>query len=281
MRTMWRTPVLCVAMITGLGAFVSVSPVQAGLAGEESASRSVVDRTIKDPDIIESSGLARSRYSRARLWTHNDSGGGPLIYALGEDGRTRAQFRLNDASHRDWEGMAAGRHSGKSYLFIGDIGDNGSSRSSIFVHRVREPRLSTNDHTLNPRTFEFRYPNGAHNAETLMVRPGSLRIYIVTKGKQEPGAIFAAPRHPTTKRVNTLRRIGPAPAGMADGVFLDRQRFLLRGYVSGWLYRSFDATPKRFALPVKGESVTDSWRKRSIYVGSEGRYSKIWRVRLP
>ena len=240
-----------------------------------------VERTLKDPAIVESSGLARSRYSDTRLWTHNDSGGGTTIFAIAESGRTKARFELTGASHRDWEGMASAKRSGVSYLFVGDIGDNGSKRSNIYVHRVREPRPGASGRSLKPVTYAFKYPDGPHNAETLMVKPGSLRIYVVTKGKKQPGAIYAAQRSLSTKRVNVLRKVGPAPAGMADGVFLDKSRFVLRGYESGWLYRDVDANPKRFPLPIKGESITTAWRKNYLFVGSEGRYSQVWRVRLP
>ncbi len=242
---------------------------------------SVVERTIKDPAIVESSGLARSRYSGTRLWTHNDSGGGSTIYALGASGKTTARFELSGASHLDWEGMARASRRGISYLFVGDIGDNGEKRASIFVHRVREPKPGAKRRSLNPTSYEFRYPDGAHNAETLMVKPKSLRIYVVTKSKQQTGAIYAAPALLSTKRVNVLHRIRSAPAGMADGVFLDRGRFILRGYVSGWFYRNMGATPRRFPLPEKGESITSDWQKNHILIGSEGRYSDIWKVRLP
>lgn len=246
-----------------------------------SLAASSVERTIKDPAIVESSGLARSHLRPSRLWTHNDSGGGPIIFALGRTGRTTARYTLRGASHLDWEGMASAQRRGVSYLFVGDIGDNGARRSSVFVHRVREPKPGGHRRLLDPKTFEFKYPDGAHNAETLMVRPGSTRIYIVTKGKKVPGSVYVAPRVPSSKRVNVLRRVGPAPAGMADGVFLDRHRFILRGYEGGWLYRKIGARPVRFALPIKGESITKGSRARQVLIGSEGRYSDIWRVSLP
>lgn len=263
-------------IVTSIG-LVTLPPPLASASG----SGSSVERTLKDPAIVESSGLARSRYSKTRLWTHNDSGGGATIFAIAASGRTKARFELSGASHSDWEGMASAKRGKVSYLFVGDIGDNGSKRSNIYVHRVREPRPGVSGRSLKPVTYAFKYPDGPHNAETLMVKPGSLRIYVVTKGKKVPGAIYAASRSLSTKKVNVLRKVGPAPAGMADGVFLDRSRFILRGYEGGWLYRDFGADPKRFPLPIKGESITTSWRKKHVLIGSEGRYSQVWRVRLP
>ena len=82
--------------------------------------------TIADSAINESSGLVASRTNSGAYWTHNDSGGGPFIYALDTNGETLGTFRVNGATNRDWEDIAAGpgpQH-GRSYLYIGDIGDN-------------------------------------------------------------------------------------------------------------------------------------------------------------
>jgi hypothetical protein len=241
----------------------------------------VVVRTMTDPRIVESSGLARSHFNDTRLWTHNDSGGGNTIYAIGRSGRTTATYQLANARTWDWEAMGSARHRGVNYLFVGEIGDNRSQKASIFVYRVREPRPSAPNGTLRPRGYEFRYPDGSHDAEALLVRPGSMRIYIVTKVKNGSGHIYRAPKHPSTKRVNRLQRVGTAPSGITDGVFLDHRRFVLRGYGSAWLYRSFGARAKQFAMPHSGESITTTWRRGYVFTGHEGRNSDIWRVPLP
>ena len=104
---------------------------------------------------------------------------------------------------------------------------------------------------------------------------------MVTKVKDQPGHIYVAPKHPSVKRVNPLKRIGTVPSGITDGVFLDHGRFVLRGYGSAWLYRSFGARPKQFPLPHSGESITGTWRRGSVFIGHEGRFSDIYRVSLP
>ncbi|MDH4159516.1 MAG: hypothetical protein OEV62_04610 [Actinomycetota bacterium] len=250
---------------------------QAATAG----STGVVVRTMSDPRIVESSGLARSNFNTTRLWTHNDSGGGNIIYAIGRTGRTTATYRLANARSWDWEAMASARRNGVNYLFVGDIGDNRTWKDTIFVHRVREPKPSAPNGTLHPKSYEFRYPDGSHDAETLMVRPGSTRIYIVSKVRSASGHVYVAPKHPSVKRVNRLKRIATVPSGITDGVFLDRKRFVLRGYGSAWLYRSIGARPKQFSLPHSGESITRTWRRGSVFIGHEGRNSDIWRVPLP
>lgn len=239
-----------------------------------------LDRTLQDPAIVESSGLARSAYVSGRLWTHNDSGGGTTIYAVDARGRTSARFSLGNASHKDWEAMASAKLGTVNYLYVGDIGDNGKKRTSIFVHRVREPAASATTGVLTPETYEFKYADGKHNAEGMLVHPTTHRIYIVTKATSGAG-IYAAPTTLSRTSVNVLRRVASAPPGMSDAVFLDDGRFMLRGYISGWLYRSFGSVPSRFPLPLKGESVTTGFSSGNVFIGSEKPYSKVYKVTLP
>ncbi len=53
-------------------------------------------------------------------------------------------FRVTGAQARDWEDISIGPgpQRGKSYLYIGDIGDNNEARSEIVVYRVAEPTLT-------------------------------------------------------------------------------------------------------------------------------------------
>jgi hypothetical protein len=274
--------VLLASGAIGPSTVAQAQPVGTAAATKVAHTAATKVRTLQDPRITESSSLARSRYKKGRWWTANDSGGGTTLYAIGKSGRTVRTFNLTGASHRDWEGMARSVIGGVSYLYVGDIGDNGKKRSSIFVHRVKEPKPGRASGSLTKyKTYEFRYPDGAHNAEGLMVQPGTHRIFIVSKVKGAPGAIYRAPSTPSTTGVNTLTRIRSAPAGMSDAVFLRDGRFVLRGYVNGWLYSSMSATPRGFALPLKGESITQARNHNYVLVGSEHRFSSIWKVRLP
>ena len=100
--------------------------------------------TIKEKSISESSGLVASRSTPGVYWTHNDSGDGPFIYAFDTHGDSRGIFRVTGAQARDWEDIAAGPgpQANKSYLYIGDIGDNNKTRDEVIVYRVAEPTLN-------------------------------------------------------------------------------------------------------------------------------------------
>ena len=102
---------------------------------------------IKDQSITESSGLVASRTNPGAYWTHNDSGDGPFIYAFDTRGDSHGVFRVTGAQARDWEDIAIGPgpQSNRSYLYIGDIGDNDELRSEVVVYRVLEPAFTAAD----------------------------------------------------------------------------------------------------------------------------------------
>lgn len=266
------------AVLLGLAGAALLAPSLGGSASAAPAP-AVVERVLSDTHIVESSSLVKSAYSKNMLWTANDSGGGPVLFAIGANGSTLATYTVNNVSSKDWEGMAAASSGSTHWIYIGDIGDNGKKRPTIAVHRVVEPTPVKNG-SLNATTWTFRYPDGPHNAETLMVNPSTLRIFIVTKDTAG-GVIFEAPASLSTTAVNTLVRVGTAPVTLSDGAFLDASRFVLRGYERAYLYSKFGATPVVFGMPQPGESITGGFVAGTVYTSEEGVKSKVWRVTLP
>src|ERR1044072_2821263 len=152
--------------------------------------------TIKEKTITESSGLVASRQTPGAYWTHNDSCGGPFIYSFDSSGNSLGIFNVTAAQNRDWEDISIGPgpQSDKSYLYIGDIGDNSGTRQDVVIYRVAEPALTTATRKLtkkNPGTTEpaeairLRYPDGPTDAEALLVHPVTGHIYIVIKLRSE------------------------------------------------------------------------------------------------
>src|ERR1041384_8744014 len=132
--------------------------------------------TLKDKAVSESSGLAASRLAPGAYWTHNDSGDGPFVYAFDTRGDSLGVFRVAGAQARDWEDMAAGPgpERGKSYLYLGDIGDNDETRDEVVVYRVAEPALTAVTRNLTKarpgstepaEAIRLKYPDGKHDAE--------------------------------------------------------------------------------------------------------------------
>lgn len=253
---------------------------------------------LKDSSVRESSGLAASRSVPGLYWTHNDSGDGPLIYAFDTRGVSKGVWRLAGASAYDWEDMAAGPGpvSGKNYLYIGDIGDNQEKRSEITVYRVSEPVLSAesvvkgkNSLTEPAEAIRLRYPDGAHDAETLLVHPVTGNVYIVTKIPFANAGIYEAVAPLKPGRTITLTRAGTlAVPSLLGGIITggaispDGRRVAFCDYMQGYeavlanSKASFNEIWKRPLTTIslgsrkQGEAITYRLDSKALLMTSEG-----------
>jgi hypothetical protein len=230
--------------------------------------------TINDSRITESSGLAADPGAR-RYWTVNDSGASGIAYLLNTSGKVTGTLEYS-AQPVDVEAVAL--HN--SRLYVADIGDNTEERDSVTVYYFDHARAG--NRTVGYRSWDFTYPDGPHDAETLLI-DGSGRLFIVTKDAE--GAVYAVPRQPDRGGTNQLTKVGSAPAAVTDGTFLPGgKRIALLTYGA---IEVIDAeTYKRIGkidIPVlaQPESITVSLDKSSLLVGSEGRRSRVYSIPIP
>lgn len=139
------------------------------------------------PGLTEVSGLALSKESDTVLWVHNDSGDQARLYAIESSGERLMTLTLSETYAYDWEDMARGPCSAEapesSCLYVGDIGDNHSSRAYLKIHRVPEPSLDMGDHSVAREDYDTMtvvYPDGARDCEALVVDEKG-HIYLLTK----------------------------------------------------------------------------------------------------
>jgi hypothetical protein len=170
-------------------------PISCRIAGSAVAVR----------DLPEGSGVAASRARPGVLWAHNDSGE-PRLIALNESGTVIGQPRVVGAQVDDWEDLAVAPCPQGSCIYVGDIGDNRGRRADITVYRVAEPS-ETDTRTQAADVFRARYPDGAHDAESLIVT-AEPDIFIITKGDPGPVALYRFPRPLTSGAIGTLERVG-------------------------------------------------------------------------
>jgi hypothetical protein len=139
--------------------------------------------------LVESSGVAVSRAHAGVLWTHNDSGDGPYLYATDLRGRDRGFLLVPGATAVDWEDIALGPCPTRrgSCLYLADTGDNLERRALVAVYAVPEPDppVASGD-TLRtsaaPAVLHLSYPDGAHDIEAIYVSPRDSALYLVSKG---------------------------------------------------------------------------------------------------
>ncbi len=133
----------------------------------------------------EVSGIADSKRNSGALWLEQDSGNPTELQLLRYDGNFLKKIFIRDVRNRDWEdlALAPGPDNATNYLYIADIGDNNSEHNNYTIYRFPEPAAAT-DTVLTTDKINFRYPDTAHDAETLFVDPLTRHIYVVTKRDQ-------------------------------------------------------------------------------------------------
>jgi len=161
--------------------------------------------------------------------------------------------------------VGPGPEPGQSYLYLGDIGDNDAVRDEIVVYRVPEPTLTAADKTANKskarstapaEAIRLRYPDGKHDAETLLVHPSTGNLYIITKVLLRNATVYEATAPLTTGAVITMKRIGeirvPSIVGGAltgGSISPDGRRVALCDYLQGY----------EVVLPAKSKNFNDIW----------------------
>jgi hypothetical protein len=160
------------------------------------------------PDIDAASGLVASRRNKDVLWLQNDLGDS-RIFAVNSHGDYLGVFETG-VSAVDWEDIAIGPGpaAGMHYLYIADTGDNSESRTEVAVIRVAEPDVAADQSPVEETlagvaTLRFRYPDGSHDTETLIVDPESGNLYLVTK-RDARSRIYRAESPQSTTSVTIL-----------------------------------------------------------------------------
>jgi hypothetical protein len=214
--------------------------------------------TLQDRAVAEASALATSRRTPGVYWTLNDSNNDPLLFAFDLAGRTLGTFRVDGARNSDWEALQAGPGpNGEPALYVGDIGDNQARRQDIQLYRVPEPALDLSagrpvNGTARPaeRFFLF-YPDGAHDAEALLVHPASGELLIVTKSFAGLSRVYRAPPLGSQQRValEHVADLGLSGLGLFAGVVTDAafapdaRRLVVRTYVAALEYDVLPGQP--------------------------------------
>ena len=225
-----------------------------------------------DPSITESSGLVDLG---ELMVTTNDSGGSAEVFVV--DAKTGQTVGHTDfaSSVEDVEALAP---AGGDEVWVGDIGDNDEVRDSVQVYRIPVGR---GDQTIDAPAYELTYPNGPHDAESLVAAPSG-RLYLITKGLTG-GTVYAAPRNLDPDQPNPLRAVGSVDVWATDAaLFPDGKHVLVRGYDTAAIY-TFPGFQPVAALDLprqkQGEGVSIGASGR-IRISSEGVNSAVLQVEL-
>jgi len=251
---------------------------------------------VQDDSLCELSGIAASRRNPGVLYVHNDSGDAPRIYAINKKAQLLGACSIEGATAGDWEDIAVGPgpDPNRSYLYIGDIGDNGAKRSEVIVYRVPEPKVDDirpfGQMTIGPaEALRFVYPDGPRDAETLIVDPLTRDLYIASKRDLLP-KVYRAAYPQSITQATKLEQVALLPFGLfptGGSISPDGLRVIVRGYFHAvlWerpagepLWHAFTGKPK--AIPVaeepQGEAICFDCKGEGYFTISEGKHPRLY-----
>ena len=173
--------------------------------------------SLRAPRLVETSGVTPSTRRPGVLWTHNDSGDEPRLYATDSAGDDLGSVLVAGARNVDWEDLGGGPCPGVATrcLYAADIGDNRRARRQVVIYRLPEPDPPQGaGDTLRSVPLEsattLRYPDHPHDAEAVVIDPAG-RVMIITKEVLGRPLVYRVPPRSRPQRpgeADTLRFVG-------------------------------------------------------------------------
>lgn len=264
----------------------------------------VVLGTLADDALLESSGLIVSRRDGGVLWTHNDSGDVPRLFAVARDGASLGTWTL-DVPEGDWEDLGWGTDpdTGAPLLFIGDTGSGDGDRESLRVYIIEEPVVDPAaepaEHSVESwRTLTLRLPEPL-NAHTLLVDPATGDLLLVSNAEDGCSVLLRKPAPHLDGDDVTLEALAELTFGtgaLAGDTLVTGgdvtplgERIVLRTRSEAWLWLrdgafsvadALQTAPCPVPLPAQtlGEAVTFDIRDGGVLTTSEGAHEPLIRV---
>lgn len=230
-----------------------------------------------DPRISESSGLVVSRGHDDLVYTVNDSGNAPIVFAVQlSTGRT-VGTATSTKEFFDVEALSIDSH---STLWIADTGDNGKTRKEPRLYTIAE--FGSGDSTVTPTRYPLVYPDGPRDVEALVINPRTDEKFLLTKGLMG-GEVYAVPADLKADQPNRVVAIDAVLPGMiTDAAFTpDGRQVIARNYVKASVLDAVTwESIKSVELPAarQGETLAMEPGGKSFLVGSEGASSSLERV---
>jgi hypothetical protein len=262
---------------------------------------------LQDKEMDETSGIAASTLNKGIYYVHNDSGDTSRFFAITPDGKLRTTIYYQ--GHKQHLGaldvedidVGPGPVAGKSYVYVGDIGDNSAQRKFITIYRAEEKKAWGKDSLANTTTspINLKYPDGAKDAEAMMIDPVEKLIYIVTKRYDTVGVYTYPLKYRNDDTVTMTFRtklyfkgIKPFKWITAGDISKDGSKILLKSYekVYYWqrqpnepAWRTMQRPPRE--LPYKqekqGEAIGFTPDGKGYYTASEGVFTPIYYYDIP
>ena len=198
-------------------------------------------------EVSETSGLF---FHNGHLWTHNDSGGKPILYAIDTTSFEVVQrITLANVKNRDWEDVCTDGER----AFVGDFGNNKGNRKDLRIFSFPLPSIpDEGDATINVDSINFTFGDQTdfskrkvHDFDCEAMFATDDYLYLLSKG-WETGTtrLYRLPKTSGNHVAEVVN--GFDSQGLITGADYDRQNHILVvvGYVKSiwkpFMYFIFD-----------------------------------------
>ena len=245
---------------------------------------------VTDAALTELSGLTRVG---DLLWTHNDSGGQPMVYGLSDVGAVVQRVVVGGALSVDWEDIT---HRG-DHLWVGDIGDNFAIREVVQLYELPVPEDGQD--AVESRLLRVSWPDGPVDSEALFADPISGDLLLMSKVVDGVVTVARVPEPDADpdeeavelEAVATVRfgeeGIGRTTLVTGADMSPDGRFVVVRTYLSAWAFPRIPGEPwadtfgrEPCEVPVAGEGQGEAitWDDAGVWTVSEGDAAPLHRV---
>jgi hypothetical protein len=238
----------------------------------------------------ETSGIAASTNHPNIFYIHNDSGDTSRFFAITPDGELKAVLNYESTGGgpygvKDCEDIAVGPgpKAVTSYVYMGDIGDNGSNNPLITVYRIAEPDMpaeASKAQNLQSAALYLRYPDAPKRGSSVGVFTAPLNFK-------------AGDTVTLTKRCELhFRGLQPFKWIVSGDISKDGSQVILKSYsrIYYWkregnepIWQTLQRKPQQPAYEQErlGEAVGFAANGKSYYTVSEGAKQPIFHYAAP
>lgn len=231
-------------------------------------------------EVNETSGLF---FYNGRLWTHNDSGGKPILYGLDTTNFEVVQrITLANVKNHDWEDVCTDG----TTVFVGDIGNNNAKRKNLRIYTFPLSSIpDEGDATVSVDSILFRFADQidftkrkVHDFDCEAMFATEQYLYLFSKGWATGATrLYRLPKTPGNYVAEVVNSFDSQ--GLVTGADYDPENKLLVlvGYVNKvwepFIYLIFDFDEHgqflanyRFELPgnvgtqIEGVCFYDKWK---------------------
>jgi len=225
------------------------------------------------PILKEASGIVPSLENDSCYWINEDSGSPGRIFLYSESGNQRAIYNFKGFGVEDMEDLAYyfNKNNNKGYIYIGDFGDNNTSRADIKVLIIEDKKIAINEQldadTVRILNLKYKSENGINpkfNCEAFICEPNTGVLYFFTKESSSSYIYRLSPPF-DFEHINILEKIGEfdinAQKVTAADMSLNGNYFVLKTYEYIFIWQNnsnldFEELLKEdpLKLPYQGEA---------------------------